>query len=115
MAQELADSLTAERIDDLLRKWLKRLPHPFGRDDRAAGIRYELSMLQAEFALTQVFDRPVQGRVSHLEGHFDDRAVAERMAATSSRKSGVARHGTKAESELARPYPNPLPDSQSAI
>ncbi|MDE0442663.1 MAG: hypothetical protein OXL38_11140 [Gammaproteobacteria bacterium] len=45
LAQELADSLTAERIDDLLRKWLKRLPHPFARDDRAAGIRYELSML----------------------------------------------------------------------
>ena len=63
LAQELADSLTAERIDDLLRKWLKRLPHPFTRDDRAAGIRYEVSMLQAEFALTQAFDRPAQGRV----------------------------------------------------
>ena len=63
LAQDLADSLTAERIDDLLRKWLRRLPHPFTRDDRAAGIRYEVSMLQAEFALTQVFDRPVQGRV----------------------------------------------------
>ena len=63
LAQELADSLTAERIDDLLRKWLRRLPHPFTRDDRAAGIRYEVSMLQAEFALTQVFDRPAQGRV----------------------------------------------------
>ena len=63
LAQELADSLTAERIDDLLRKWLKRLPHPFTRDDRAAGIRYGVSMLQAEFALTQVFDRPAQGRV----------------------------------------------------
>ena len=63
LAQDLADSLTAERIDDLLRKWLRRLPHPFTRDDRAAGIRYEISILQAEFALTQVFDRPVQGRV----------------------------------------------------
>ena len=63
LAQHLADSLTAARIDDLLRKWLKRLPHPFTRDDRAAGIRYDISVLQAEFALTQVFDRPVQGRV----------------------------------------------------
>ena len=43
--------------------WLARLPHPFTRDDRAAGIRYEVSVLQAEFALTQVLDRPVQGRV----------------------------------------------------
>ena len=63
LAQELAESLTAERIDDLLRKWLARLPHPFTRDDRAGGIRYEVSVLQAEFALTQVFDRPAQGRV----------------------------------------------------
>ena len=63
LAQRLADELSAERIDDLLRKWLKRLPHPFTRDDRAAGIRYEISILQAEFALTQVFDRPVQDRV----------------------------------------------------
>ena len=45
LAQDLADSLTAERIDDLLRKWLKRLPHPFTRDDRAAGIHYEISIL----------------------------------------------------------------------
>ena len=63
LAQRLADELSAERIDDLLRKWLRRLPHPFARDDRAAGIRYEVSVLQAEFALTQVLDRPVQGRV----------------------------------------------------
>ena len=46
-----------------MRKWLARLPHPFERDDRAAGIRYELSMLQAEFALTRIFGRPVQKRV----------------------------------------------------
>ena len=63
LAQRLAGELDATRIDDLLRKWLKRLPHPFTRDDRAAGIRYEVSVLQAEFALTQVLDRPVQGRV----------------------------------------------------
>ena len=60
--QELADGLSAERIDGLLRKWLARLPHPYRGADRRAGIRYELSILQAEFALTQVLDRPVQGR-----------------------------------------------------
>ena len=63
LMQRLADGLTAARIDALLRKWLARLPHPFTAADRAAGIRYDISMLQAEFALTQVFDRPVQGRV----------------------------------------------------
>jgi hypothetical protein len=34
-----------------LRKWLRRLPHPFPPPDRAAGYRYALSILQAEFSL----------------------------------------------------------------
>ena len=61
--QRLADGLTAAPIEALLRKWLARLPHPFTAHDRAAGIRYDISVLRSEFALTQVFDRPVQGRV----------------------------------------------------
>ena len=61
--QRLADGLTAEKIDALLRKWLALLPHPFAASDRQQGIRYDISMLQAEFARTEVFDRPVQGRV----------------------------------------------------
>jgi len=32
------------------------------QQDRQAGFDYVLSMLQAEFALTQVFDRPLSGR-----------------------------------------------------
>ncbi|HEY4720607.1 MAG TPA: hypothetical protein VII92_02070, partial [Anaerolineae bacterium] len=32
------------------------------RADRAAGYRYDISILQAEFSLTQVLDRPVTGR-----------------------------------------------------
>lgn len=61
--QALCESLTAERIDALLRKWLRRLPNGFCATDRRAGIRYDISVLQAEFSLTQVFDRPAQGRV----------------------------------------------------
>src|SRR5262249_31329502 len=61
--QRLADELTAEKIDRLLRKWLRRLPHPFPARDRAAGYRYDLSILQAEFSLTQVLDQPVTGRI----------------------------------------------------
>ena len=63
LMQRLSDELSADRIDRLLRKWLKRLPHPFPARDRAAGYRYQLSILQAEFSLTQVLDRPVTGRV----------------------------------------------------
>jgi hypothetical protein len=47
----------------LLRKWLKHLPHPFTAKDRLAGYRYQPSILQAEFSLTQVLDRPNSGRV----------------------------------------------------
>ena len=61
--QEICDSLTADKIDRLLRKWLDRLPHPFTAADRQAGYRYDLSILQAEFSLTQVLDRPVHGRL----------------------------------------------------
>jgi hypothetical protein len=62
-AQKLADELTPERIERLVRKWFRKLPHPFPSKDRAAGFRYDISILQAEFALTQVFDRPMTGRL----------------------------------------------------
>ena len=61
--QQVCDGLSPERIDGLLRKWLARLPHPFTVADRAAGYRYDISILQAEFALTQVLDRPLSGRI----------------------------------------------------
>ncbi len=61
--QAICDGLSAERIDALLRKWLARLPHPFTAADRAAGYRYDISILQAEFSLTQMLDRPVSGRI----------------------------------------------------
>ncbi len=61
--QRICDELSAEKIDGLLRKWLRRLPHPFTAEDRSAGIRYQLSILQAEFSLTQVLDRPITGRI----------------------------------------------------
>lgn len=59
----ICDGLTEPMIDALLRKWLARLPHPFTAADRAAGYRYQLSVLQAEFSLTQMLDQPVSGRI----------------------------------------------------
>lgn len=61
--QRICDRLDERKIDALLRKWLRRLPHPYSPTERRAGLRYDLSILQAEFALTQVLDRPVMGRV----------------------------------------------------
>ena len=64
--QALCDNLSAEKIDALLRKWFRKLPHPFTAKDRQAGYRYQISILQAEFSLAQVLDRPVTGRASSL-------------------------------------------------
>lgn len=60
--QQIANELDAAKIDAVFRKWLRRLPHPFTAAHRKAGYRYHLSILQAEFALTQVLDRPLTGR-----------------------------------------------------
>src|SRR4051812_32149217 len=61
--QEICDRLGAARIEALLRKWLAILPNPFTPEDEDAGYRYVLSVLQAEFSLTQMLDRPVSGRI----------------------------------------------------
>jgi hypothetical protein len=61
--QAICDGLTPEKIQRLWQKWAKRLPHPFPAKDRVAGFRYELFMQQVEFARTQVFDRPLSGRL----------------------------------------------------
>ena len=50
------------KIDAFFRKWLARLPHPYSAKNRKAGYRYDLSVLQAEFSLTQISDRAVHGR-----------------------------------------------------
>ncbi|MEE4316050.1 MAG: hypothetical protein V2I74_03610 [Erythrobacter sp.] len=60
--QQINDALDEGRIEALARKWLARVPRPFTDADRAAGYDYAFSILQAEFARTQVFDRPLSGR-----------------------------------------------------
>jgi len=70
--QAICDGLTQDKIDALLRTWLARLPHPFTGEDRAAGYRYELSILQAEFCLTQMLDTPVSGRIFFEQAILDN-------------------------------------------
>jgi len=61
--QSLCRRFGAPQIRALVNKWMTRLPYPFAPEDTAAGYRYEISILQAEFALTQVFDAPFPGRI----------------------------------------------------
>lgn len=62
VAQRICDHLDATKIDAFFRKWLRLLPHPYSPRDRRAGYRYDLSILQAEFSLTQIWDRGAKGR-----------------------------------------------------
>ena len=71
--QTLADGLSAEKIEGIVRKWLACLPQPFTAEERAAGYDYDISILQAEFALTQVLDRPLSGRL------FFEAAIRENL------------------------------------
>jgi hypothetical protein len=61
-AQRICDHFDEQKIEAFFRKWLRRLPHPFSSQDRRAGYRYDLSILQAEFSLTQIWDQAVSGR-----------------------------------------------------
>jgi len=60
--QQILDALDETVIEAVVRKWFARLPHPFTAADQDAHYHYDLSILQAEFARTQVFDRPLSGR-----------------------------------------------------
>lgn len=62
-AQAICDRLSAEKLEGLVRKWMRILPSPFAPADTRAGYRYHISVLQAEFSLTQVLDRPATGRL----------------------------------------------------
>lgn len=72
--QAICDGLDEQKIDALLRKWLAILPHPFDTADRSAGFRYDISILQAEFSLTHMLDKPVTGRV------FFDQLLADNLS-----------------------------------
>jgi hypothetical protein len=71
--QAICDGLGAEQIAALALKWLGRLPDPFSAADHAAGYNYTCSILQAEFSLTQVLDRPLTGR------HFFEEVIRENL------------------------------------
>ena len=61
--QAICDGLDEGKITALAARLLAMLPYPFTAEDTAAGYGYELSVLQAEFSLTQTLDAPVAGRI----------------------------------------------------
>jgi len=102
--QRICDRLDQAKIDALLRKWLKVLPQPFTAADRRAGYRYDISILQAEFSLTQMLDRPASGRVffetvirENLDVGRPDRVslIFDRRVRTRGRRPTPSRYRTR--------------------
>jgi hypothetical protein len=60
--QAICDQLAPADIDAFFMRWQAVLPLPLTAAHRAAGFTYQLSQLQVEVSLTQVFDRPLRGR-----------------------------------------------------
>ena len=58
-------------------------PIPSPLSDRKAGYLYESSILQAEFALTQMLDRPVSGRI------FFEQVIRDNLAAGDQTRSSL--------------------------
>ncbi|MDQ6782603.1 MAG: hypothetical protein M3063_03980 [Actinomycetota bacterium] len=110
--QRICDRLDATKIDRLARKWLKILPHPFTAADRRGGYRYDISVLQAEFSLTQMLDRPASGRVffetvvrENLDMGRPDRVsvIFDRRIHNGRRRATVSRFRTRVFTQGATP------------
>jgi hypothetical protein len=71
--QTACDQLGPRDIQQLFDRWSRRLPWPLTPADRAANFDHRLTLCQLEISLTQIFDRPVQGR------HFFEAVVRENL------------------------------------
>jgi hypothetical protein len=60
--QTICASLREADIDAFFTRWQAQIPFPLLPVHQARGFSYQLSLLQLEVSLTQVFDRPLRGR-----------------------------------------------------
>src|SRR6266850_4630833 len=71
--QAACDALGPADVQAFFDRWSERLPWPMTPAERAAGYDHRLALCQLEVSLTQVFDRPVQGR------HFFEAVIRENL------------------------------------
>jgi len=71
--QAACDALGPGDIHTFFDRWAHRLPWPMTPAERAAGYDHRLAVCQLEISLTQVFERPVQGR------HFFEAVIRENL------------------------------------
>lgn len=60
--QTLCQTLSEADIEAFFTRWQAQIPFPLLPVHQARGFSYQLSLLQLEVSLTQVFDRPLRGR-----------------------------------------------------
>lgn len=71
--QQVCDRLGPADVQAFFDRWSTRLPWPMSSAERRAGYGHRLSLCQIEVSLTQVFDRPVQGR------HFFEAVIRDNL------------------------------------
>jgi hypothetical protein len=71
--QAACDALGPADVQAFFDRWSHHLPWPLTPADRTAGYDHRLALCQLEVSLTQVFDRPVQGR------HFFEAVIRENL------------------------------------
>jgi len=71
--QTICDHLAPRDLQQFFDRWSHRLPWPMRAEDRAAGFDHRVTLCQLEISLTQIFDRPVQGR------HFFEAVIRENL------------------------------------
>ena len=71
--QTACDAIEGNDVQSFFDRWSHRLPWPMTPQDRAAGYDHRLAICQLEISLTQVFDRPIQGR------HFFEAVIRENL------------------------------------
>ena len=71
--QAACDALGPRDLQTFFDRWSHRLPWPLRPEDRAAGFDHRVTLCQLEISLTQIFDRPVQGR------HFFEAVIRENL------------------------------------
>ena len=70
--QTICNSVSEADVAAFLTRWQAQLPLPLTAAHQACGFSYQLSILQAEVSLTQVFDRPLRGREFFESGIRDN-------------------------------------------
>ena len=86
--QAICEQLGPEQIDQLLRRWLARLPHPFTRRIVLLATATTSPSSKAEFSLTQILDRPLSGRIFFEEILRENSTWAVPISATDLRPAG---------------------------